>query len=129
MPDNPAASLFLLLDLQVQNRSRLDDAITEIQIDVPVGSRTARLPARLPDGSGFFGESIPAHQLRTLRLRLMLDRSNYATTPNWIPGPDVVWRLVATTINDQTITEEIRPVAQFQAFEESPVEELDLWPD
>lgn len=128
MPDEPDASLFLLLDMQAQNRSHLDDALTEITIEVPCGALTSHLRVRLPDGSEFFGESIPAHQLRSLRLRLMLDRQNYAKTPNWVPDQEVAWRLVAKTINDQTITADIRPAGHFPAFVQGSVDELDHWP-
>jgi hypothetical protein len=126
-PSSEGAALFLLLDLQVQNRGHLDDAITEITILVPWNDREARLPARRPDGSTFFGESIPAHGLRHLRLRLVLERENYAKTPNWMPDQSVVWKLVARTINDQTLTEEIRPAGHSPAYEERAVEELDEW--
>ena len=126
-PSSDGAAFFLLLDVQVQNRSHLDDAITEITILVPWNDREARLPARRPDGSSFFGESIPAHGLRHLRLRLMLERENYAKTPNWIPDQGVVWKLVARTINEQTLTEEIRPAGHSPAYEERAVEELDEW--
>src|SRR5260370_17824139 len=81
-PDDRAAHLFLLLDLQAQNRGQLDDAITAIKIEVPRGSHTAALARRLPNGSDFFGESIAAHQLRHLQLRLMLEPENYQDTIN-----------------------------------------------
>jgi hypothetical protein len=57
----------------------------------------------------------------------MLARENYADTPNWIPEQPVVWKLVARTINDQTLTEEIRPAGHSPAFEERAIEELDEW--
>src|SRR5258708_35443083 len=70
-PSSEGAALFLLLDVQVQNRSHLDDAITEITILVPWNDGEARPPARLPDGSNFLCESLPAHALPPFRLRLM----------------------------------------------------------
>src|SRR5712692_1497494 len=75
-PDEPSANLVLFLDVQAQKRSHLDDAITEIAFMLPAGTGAVRLPARLPDGSDLFGESIPAHALLHLRLRMMLDREN-----------------------------------------------------
>lgn len=126
-PGDAAASLFLFLDLQAQNRGFLDDALTTIQIEVPSASGISHLSVRLVDGTQFAGESIPSHQLRSLKLRLMLDRDNYAGTPSWIPDANVVWKLVATTINGQTIQCDIRPAGHFLAFETKAVEELDEW--
>jgi hypothetical protein len=126
-PDAQSANLFLLLDIQAQNRGHLDDALTEVRIELPSASGSASLPVRLPDGSEFFGESIAAHQLRHLRLRLILDQENYQNTVNWIPDQSVVWKLVAKTINDQTIIEEIRPAGHFPAFVQEAVKELDDW--
>ncbi len=57
----------------------------------------------------------------------MLDRENYQDTVNWNPDESVVWRLVAKTINDQRIIEEIWPAGRFTAMDGKAIEELDDW--
>lgn len=127
-PDIVEACLFLFLDVQAQNRSHLDDAITEISIELPLPPGVVSLPVHLPDGTPFFGESIPAHALRHLRVYLMLDRETYEKTVNWNPTEKVVWTLVAKTINDQAITEQIQPAGHFPAYvANAAVAELDHW--
>src|SRR5438067_5000840 len=44
-PDEPPANLVLLVDVQAQNRSHVDDAITEITFMLPAGNGLVRLPA------------------------------------------------------------------------------------
>ena len=58
---------------------------------------------------------------------MMLDRENFEKTSNWIPDEQAVWRLVAKTISDQMIVEEIRPAGHFPAYQTGAIKELDEW--
>lgn len=93
-PDEPRASLFVRVDLRLVNRSYLDDAITEAFLMLADGPSAAQ-PALAKEFAYFYGENIPAHTLRHLRLKFTFDRERYGRFSTWADPGELTLRLLS----------------------------------
>lgn len=105
-------SLFVILDVLLQNRSWRDDALITCRL---VLSRkrglVANAAALVRLDRSFFGENVPAHSLRDLHLVFAFDGADFATISEWRYERDTVFALEAKTIRDRVLTKKVHPNA------------------
>jgi hypothetical protein len=109
-PTEEGATLFVQLDLQLRNKSSIDDGVTGAQLLLhkEEGSTVVGLAER-QRGKPFHGENVKANSLVALRLQFEFEHVNYRQFPSWTYQADTKYDVEVATMRGPACHVEVEP--------------------